>query len=331
MPKTKREPTSPRPPPAPLESHRWLTQTAFALALGIVVARATMLEIVRDPFDVIPDGESVPGGPGPGASLDLDLVACVPALLILARRLLDPLHVLRARPSHAAFALLAVWASISVLWSSDKFNALIGAANLVAGAALLWSLTQLVRTWLRLRIVVAVCVGVWVAMLAQGLMYQFVELPELRRSLEQNRETILAQRGWAPGSFSANWFEQKIINGEMMGFSASPNTFAAVLVMLSTVAAGVMIQRLASRDGIAWAAGVGMCIPVAIYILLLTRSRTALAPLLLAAVALALIRVARGWLASHAKLAYFIGAGAFLLGVVALVGHGLYHGSLPHD
>src|SRR5688500_17249088 len=282
----------------PREAHAWLTQLAFVLSLAIVIARATMLEIVRDPFETVPGGEPVPGGPGPTASLVLDLLAGVPVLLILVRRLLDPLYALRARWSHLAFALLAAWAALSVTWSSDKFLALIGAANLLAGAALLWTFAQLVRTWLRLRIVVGVCVGLLAAMLAHGLVYQFVELPELRRSWERNREQILAQRGWEPGSFSAMQFERKIVNGEMMGFSASPNTFAAVLVLLTTVAAGVAIQRVTNRDGAAWVAAVGLLIPVAVYILLLTRSRTALGTLMLAAVALALMRVLRGWLAS---------------------------------
>src|SRR5688572_15291280 len=134
----------PTPTSSSREPHAWLTRLAFVLSLAIVVARATMLEIVRDPFEVVPGGDPVPGGPGPTASLVLDLLACLPALLILTRRLLDPLYVLRARWSHVAFALLALWAALSVAWSGDKFLALIGAANLVAGAALLWSFTQLV-------------------------------------------------------------------------------------------------------------------------------------------------------------------------------------------
>src|SRR5687768_4026771 len=67
----------------------WLTRVAFVLALGLVLARATMMEILRDPLDVTPGAPPVPRAPGPGASLVLDLLAWVPALLVLARGALD--------------------------------------------------------------------------------------------------------------------------------------------------------------------------------------------------------------------------------------------------
>ena len=122
-----------------------LTQIAFVLALALVYARGTMLEGLRDAFDVAPNTETAPRGAGPAASLVLDLICCLPALLVLVRRLVDPSFVLRFAWSHVLFALFALLALASNLWASDRFAALVTGANVVTAAAMLWATAQLVR------------------------------------------------------------------------------------------------------------------------------------------------------------------------------------------
>src|SRR4051812_30265840 len=67
-----------------------LTQAAFVLAVAVVIARATMSEVVRDPFPITPGADPTPRAPGPTTSLVLNLLLCVPALLVLLRRVMDP-------------------------------------------------------------------------------------------------------------------------------------------------------------------------------------------------------------------------------------------------
>jgi O-antigen ligase len=255
-------------------------------------------------------------------------------LLVVLRRVLDREYVLRWTWSHVLLAAFALWGCLSPLWAGDAFAAMIGSAHLVGLAALLWAGAQLVRSWLRLRLVAALCFGLLLVYAAQGIYYRFVELPALRESFAENEETIRIQRGWEADSFQWRQFKQKITSGEMIGFNASPNTFAAVIVLLTVVSAGVALQRVADRDEPWWAAGVAVGIPAAVLVVWWTRSRTALALLLLAGVMLAALYALpalRRWLGERSRTAYVVGLVAFLLGVAALVGHGLYHGTLFHD
>ncbi|MGB7160372.1 MAG: O-antigen ligase family protein, partial [Tepidisphaeraceae bacterium] len=305
-----------------------LTQLAFVLALAVVFARGTMLESVRDSIDVDFRADAVPRGAGPAAGLVLDLITCLPALLVLVRRLVDPTFVLRWAWSHLAFGLLAACAALSTLWTADRFLALVTGAHVVAAAALLWAMAQLVRSWLRLRLVAGVCFGLLLASTAHGLIYRFVDLPDMRRSWEQQKDEILKQRGWEPGSFSAIQFERKVLNGEMIGFHVSPNAYAAVLVLLAVVSAGVAIQRFVHRDEPAWGAAVLGAVIVSIVVIRWTNSRTAMATLVWAAGAFGVLALARGWLAHNARKVYWACAIACVLGVFAVASHGVYHGGL---
>src|SRR5687768_7151660 len=80
---------------------QWLTRLAFVLMLAIVIARATITESIREPFDAAPDAPSLPGTPGPAAGMVLDLLALLPALLVLLRRTVDRAFALHLTWSHA--------------------------------------------------------------------------------------------------------------------------------------------------------------------------------------------------------------------------------------
>ena len=110
MPHTKPQPRRPAADghDVPAQVAAWLSTAAFVLAAALVLARSTMLETLRNPLDIQPGAEPVPRGPGPGTGLILDLLCCVPALLVLARRAFNR-HLVAAlrvviRPAVAAFS-----------------------------------------------------------------------------------------------------------------------------------------------------------------------------------------------------------------------------------
>src|SRR3954453_2829456 len=152
----------------------WLTHVAFILVIALVFARCTFLETVRDPVEPRPNMDMAPRAPGVTASLVLDLLCCLPALLVLTRRVIDRTYVLRRSWTHALFGALALWAVLSPIWAADKFDAAVTAPHLLAAAAMLWAMTQLVRSWLRLRIVAGVCLGLLLVYTAWGLIHKFV-------------------------------------------------------------------------------------------------------------------------------------------------------------
>jgi O-antigen ligase/tetratricopeptide (TPR) repeat protein len=306
-----------------------ITQAAFVLALALVAARCTILESIREPFDVAPGTSSYPLGPGPGTSLALDLLCCLPAILILLRRSLDPSYALRLSLVHALTLLLVLWMALSVTWADDKFTALISSANFLAAMSLLWAASQLVRSWLRLRTVAAICFGLLLVYLVQGFYYKFVELPDLIHTFEQNKQQILQERGFAPDSAAAKQFENKIVSGELIGFNTSANSYAAMIVLLQVVGLGAAIQRRADHDPPASITILLTPVPFAVWLLACTLSKGAMVTLVLALILFWAVHHWRGILATRPRHVFRSVLAAIVLFILAILGLGILKGGLP--
>src|SRR5438477_6697869 len=120
-----------------------LTRVAFFLAMVIVCARVGMGEALRDLMPVGPGTVAAPKGAGPATSLFLDLMCCLPAMLILLRRVMDETYVLRWTWSFVIMGALGAWSMASRWWAADKFAAMVSSADLAAGFVLIWSGAQL--------------------------------------------------------------------------------------------------------------------------------------------------------------------------------------------
>jgi tetratricopeptide (TPR) repeat protein len=307
-----------------------ITHAAFFLALTLVAARCTILEGYREPFDVSPGTSPYPSGPGAGTKLALDLLCCLPAILILLRRAIEPAYRLRWNKVFIPIAELTTWMLLSIAWSDDKFAALMGGADFLAAMAILWATTQLVRSWRRLRVVAALAFGLLLVYIVGGFYYKFVELPDLVRTFEQNKTQILTERGLTPGSFAANQFEHKIVDQEVLGyFNTSENSLAAMIVLLATIAAGAGIQRLVNRDDPAWAVAVVAAVVAAGLLLIYTHCKAAIVTPILAALFFIAIWKYRKILAAESQRIYWLSVGGICLAIFAVLGHGLVHHSLP--
>lgn len=305
--------------------HQWMTRLAFGLALALVIARGLMLEVPRETI------ASSVGGPGAATSVFLSWLTWVPMLLILIRRVVDPTYSLRFRWAHVFFTLLGTWTLLSVIWAGDRWLALIGALQIIAGASLFWAMSQLVRRPDHLRVVVGVCVGLLLANVAQGVLYRFIDLPDLQNFFQQNKSQILTENGWNPGEFVALRFEQKLMAGEMLGFNASANTLGAIVVMLALITLAAAMQRLEDRDDQGW---FGLMLLIALssaYLLAYTGSKASWAALALGIVALAIWRAARGWLVAHHVLVFAVALAGIALASVSITAVGLSTGGLPED
>ncbi len=332
---TKAKPTK---PPLPAEEvaivlSGWgdrVTTVAFFIGLALVVARATTMEILRDPSPAIPNAPGAPHGAGAVTTLVLDLLCWVPAMLVLVRRAFDKKYFLRFAWSFVALLGLGIWATLSVFWSADKFAAAVGGFTFLSAGLLVWAMAQLVRSWMRLRVVAATCVGLLMVFIAAGVTYRFLDLPDLQKNWPMMKEQTRRERGWDENSFAAKQFEKKILAGEMAGFDASPNTFAATTVLCCVITAGLTIQR--RRDGID---STGAVLPVLIilfgfWLIFYTDSRTAFATPVIAAMMLVAAWKLGPWLHANSKKAYLVGAILVLVGAAAVIGHGLVHNALVH-
>src|SRR5258707_352838 len=194
----------------------------------VVCARVGMTETLRDPLPVGPGSLAAPRSPGPATSLFLDLVCCVPAFLILLRRVMDSTYVLRWGWSHVVMGVLAVWAMASRFWAADQFAAMVESADLAAGFVLIWAGTQLVRSQLRLRIVGGMVFGLLLVLVGQGLNKRLVEFPETVKAWNDpaspsGKKRYMEENGLKADDFRLQQFERKLLSGELRGFSNSPN------------------------------------------------------------------------------------------------------------
>ncbi len=302
-----------------------LTQAAFGLALALVACRCMLLETIRDPFEINVGGVAIPRGPGADASLVLDLLCCVPTMLVLLRRCLDKTYTIRWAWSLALIAPLVLWMAASLAWADDQFADVISTANFIAAMALLWAMSQIVRSWMRLRIIAAIAYGLLLAFLACGFYYKFIDMP----ILHEQQTKLLLQQGLDPNSFAGQSFAKKF--DELMGFNASPNSFAGLVVLLMTIGLGVVIQRIKDRDDPGWAVALAIFFPLAILLLVYTRSKAALVMPVLVVGLFAILWKWRGPMARQSKRWFWIGCGIVALCIAAVVGHGLVHHGLPTD
>lgn len=311
------------------DRRQFLSRLALGLVLALVVARSTLMEYQRDPFAVDPNSSAIPAGAGITTSMVLDLICCIPALMVLFRRAVDPDFTLVRCYSILPLGLLAAWAILSARWADDRFLSLITSVHLAAMAAILWAAAQLVRTWRQVRLVSAIALGLLLVYAVHGAIYRYVVLPDLQHVYQQNRTQILQERGWTPDSFAARQFERKILNGEMAGFSASPNTYAATAVMLAIVAMGWLAEllRAGPRDGRVALPIIGLL--AGAWMIYYTQSKAAMVTPFMGAGLLLFFGFLGSWLARRRRLVYSLSILILLLGMMAVIGHGLYHGTLP--
>ncbi len=310
---------------------KWMGRAALGLVLATVMGRSTVMEYLRDPFPVTVGSTSSGRAPGPGTALAMDLLAALPALIVLARAAIDRSFSHRKSWANVLMAALAVWLALSVFRADDRFAAAVDAANLCAAFSLLWATQQLVRSWRTLRIVAAVAFGLLLIYAAHGVIDRFVELPLRQENLTQHLPEMLKTMNIDPGSYEAQRLQMKVTNGELLGFSGSINTFAAMIVVAAIVAAGAAIQRRKDHEEPAVAIVIFGLIAACIIVLRWTDSRTAYATPVIAAMLFAVIWLLGDWLDAHRKVALALVLFLIALGTATLVSVGIAKGKLYQD
>lgn len=308
-----------------------LTQAAFVISLALVCCRLLMGESIRNSSDLSAGGARAPASPGAACGIVLDLLFCIPALLVLARRAFDDHFRLLFFWSYLPMALLALLTALSPLWAADRFAAAVSASHVCCALIFIWSSSQLLRSWIHLRLTAGACVGLLLALASVGYTYRLVEMADLRQMWQEHRSEIIAAHGWKDGSYEAHMFENRVLRGQPMGFSTSTNTYAALLVLLGIVSAGVAIQHAADGDHWGWILIPAVAAASIVPPILWTACRAALATPIIAALILIAVWLSRRRLARFATAGYALGVGAVALAAAIVVRHGMRYGTLWHD
>ena len=312
-----------------------LTRAAFGGALVLVVARATLPQHLRDTLIAAPLSPGVmppprAAGPGVGTLLDAACLGC--AVLVLLRAVFDRDYTLRRTWSVAVLFALSLLTFASAIWASDKFAAAASASPWIAASALVFTFAQTVRTWSRFRVAASAAAGLLLVNVAFGIIYQFVELPGLQEDFRTNGPALLRDAGVEPGTPAAAQFENRWMKGQTGGFTASPNSYGASLVLLGFALGGVAWQRWRERDEVpGWGVVLALGLIPAAWVLWTTGSRTAMAAAVVMLIGLAALFPLQSILLRRKRLTFTALLMTVAAGAAVVVGVGLATGTLPQD
>jgi O-antigen ligase len=256
-------PDSPAAPPAAAPADRlrpWLLGGAMAL----VVARP-----------LYPSESAAFYGDG----LPIVMLWIVLAVFWLLGAIGRPRFSLRFGWPDAALLFLLAWHTAAAVWAAQHGTPR-PAINMLwewIGLGLCFLLTrQLLATAREARAMVAVMVGLTVAVAGYGLYQRAYELPQTRKQYQADPDRALRDAGWwfPPGSPERELFESRLWNREPLATFALTNSLAAFLAPWLVMLTGIGLT--ATRRSRKRLLGVLGCLLLIAACLLLTKSRSGL-------------------------------------------------------
>jgi O-Antigen ligase len=306
------------------------SQILDAAALLIVLVVVGLRPLISESYDTaqltlvaaLPDVESI----GPLRTLVLDGLILVAGLLWAVGRLVETDRRYRRCGLGFGLLMLGVAAAVSCAYAGQKRLAFVGAVDWMCCALVAVLLAQLLRRAWQVRLALCVVLASAGATAVECFDQVFNTYPSTEALYAEEREAIWERQGVPLDSPQVAMYENRMYAREAIGFFTHSNVAGAYLVMCGFAAAGLAIAGRAggARKVAAAVAALG-CLGAGV----LTNSRGALAAGALASVLWAVHAFLnrKGRLRGNRLLLW--GWGAFVLVAAAVIGHGLYHDSLP--
>jgi len=254
--------------------------------------------------------------------------------------------VFRAGWLAAMLAAFALWSLISATQAADKR----AAANvwveqtslLVAG----WLAVQIFANRRNFALMLVVLSSTAGALVVKGVWQLAVEVPDRIAIFEMYRSEWVARLGWHADAPQAKLIESRMLDRTVTGFFGLANLFASLMILVGGAAVGLAIEKLQfvmakgrarsmrrSRGEVdlpLLAAVVSVAIACgSMVMLLLTKSRGAVAAAAICGIAAAVGYRFRRRLAQHWRRCVLLCGATLLLAVLAVAGYGLSLGRLP--
>jgi len=241
-----------------------------------------------------------------------------------------------------AFALLSLLSALAAADSRQAWTAWIEQLSLMAACL---AVSRLCRRKPARDLVLAALVAACLALVAVSAWQVAVEFPASQSEWQENSDDMLRQTGYAPGSIQARGLEKRMMARTPVGFGGLSNPFASMMIVLAFAAGAMAVERFsaarADRQATSDEKTNDLHLPTlaavviaalaasACAVVVLTRSRGAIAAMVLTALAAAGVYRFRHALKRRWRGAMLIVAGVTVLAAAATVGHGLTHDSLP--
>jgi len=270
--------------------------------------------------------------PSPVATLLFDVLILATACgWLLARAIGAPR---RYRPTGLEWGLglIAVAAAISCFAAGNKRLAINAAIDWLCHPILAIVLVQLMhRPWHR-RLLLAAVLGSACAQAVQCYDQAFVTTDDTLAHYHATKAEFWAKQGVDLESPTVELFERRMLAREASGFLPHSNVTGSYLVLCGFAALGLTIaawKRAANtRAGLVVAGGGALTVAI-FSAVFFTKSRGAALATLAGLCLWGVLWLFAGWIGRHRRGAVALGWLCALLGLAAVVGHGLYHGSLP--
>ncbi|MCH7527640.1 MAG: O-antigen ligase family protein, partial [Planctomycetes bacterium] len=270
--------------------------------------------------------------PTPATTLIIDGVIMLAALGWLVARWCSDDRSYRWSGIEWGAIVIVVAAIASCIFAGNKRLAINGAVDWLCCVLLAIVLAQLLRERWQLQLALCVILASAGAQAVECFHQVLYSFPETEAMYQANRDAIWQNQGVALDSPEVELFEARMRSHEASGYLTHSNVAGAYLVTCGLVALGLALSRLrGGADSLSRLQALP-ALAVSAIILgagVLTHSRGALSAGAVAMVLWILRARFGGVIARHSKAAFRWAWLAVALGGMAVVGHGLWHGSLP--
>jgi len=304
----------------------------FLALLAIVGLRPLIAETYDSASSVSVGVLSGVSDPSPAATLIIDGVILLVALGWFVSRLLTSQKTYRACGLEWGALLLSVCAGASCLAAGNARLAINGALDWVLSIVLLILAVQMMHDAWRVRLMACVLIATAAAQATECFHQEWLVFPETESLYRDHREAYWSGQGVPLASDRVKLFEARMRAREATGYFPYSNVAGAHLAMCGLLAIALGVSGLFKNgrqrlDGSTVARiAVAICLFAA---MALTRSRAAIIATSLSGLAYAVRLVFAKTYHKHRRTVFISTWFAVLLATTAVVGHGLYWGSLP--
>ncbi len=302
----------------------------------LLVALAALRPLISERYDSAPSGFglNVTGiaDPSPVTTVIFDCLILVAAFLCVWARANRKDRRFRWTGLEAGAVIVLIAGITSCFFASNARLSLNATIDWVCLPIATITLVQLLRfRWQRQIVVMVVlasaCVQVW-----QVLDFRIYGLESLWEQYLAGKEAFWQNRGVSLDSPTVELFERRIQANEAQGFFPHSNVASSYLVLCFLVAVGVAVElwrRVRSSAEVVAPIAMSVVGVAMLAAIGLTKSLGGFVSLGAGLLLTAALMKWHRWIDANHRKAFAIGWIGFGVGVVAAVGHGTYHGSLP--
>ncbi len=315
---------------------RWLRAISLFMLISVVALRPLVAETYDSAGNSISRAVEVLADPSPARTFGFDLAILIATCLWLFTYLLDRAVQYRWTGLEIGLVLLAAVGGLSCYYAGNKRLAINGTVDWLCFPILTITLVQLLRTQWQRRLVLAAIVASATVNAAQCYEQYFAGFAETIEQYESGKEEFWAKQGVELDSTTVDAFERRLRAREASGFFAHSNVAGAYLMLCAYTAMGIAASQLRRLrelpktlfETLAFLLAIIFTI-VLIGAVLLTGSMGAVVAGAIGVMLLIIAWWKREWIAVHRQRLFRISWIVIILGIAAVIGHGLYHDSLP--